>query len=64
MKIFTNAKFKEEVSRILLESRREDELRRDITDVERQLFDIQRRLDRLEGAHFSKTTTEVTTEEI
>lgn len=63
MKIFTDAKFKEEVSRILLESRREDELRREITDVERQLFDIQRRLDRLEGAYF-RETTEVTTEEI
>jgi len=63
MKIFTNAKFEEEVSRLIMSSRREDDLRREIADVERQLYDIQRRLDRLEGAHFRETTTEVTAEE-
>lgn len=64
MKIFTNAQFEEEVDRIIWKSRREDDLHREITYVERLLYDIQHRLDRIEGTRFRETTTEVTTEEI
>ena len=56
MKIFTNRKFKEEVENIMLERSREEQLRREVMELTRQVWKLRYRLDRIEGIDKEATT--------